>query len=694
VRVGFAGHYKVGLWTPVEVSLRGGSPDVSGKVSLTVPDGDGVPSRVSLPVARGETSVVLYARFGRVNSEMTVEYDYRGEEGPVAGRVFKTSEVADDAHFRPAIAAGQKMIVSVGVDPLGVEGLVELTRRETGEQVIAVRLEDCSQLPAQWYGYEGVDTLVLSTSEPEIFTDLKPDGARIAALAEWIRMGGRLVLCIGSRAEEVLSDEAPVRQFAPGRLQEMVPLGSTQTRSLESYAASSTAIPPPGIRVPHLADVEGVVEAREGSLPLVVRRAWGFGQIVFLATDLDRPPVSEWKDRSLLVGRLLDFPTGRAEEAEDGSAMMHYGFNDLSGQLRSALDQFAGLRLVPFWAVAAMVFVYILLIGPVDYFFLRKVVGRMQWTWVTFPSIVLVVCLAAWGLAYYLKGNELRANQVDLVDVDAASGYVRGTSWANVFSPRTESYDLSLRPKPLDTPPAPNARVLFSWMGLPGSFLGGMNPKASNPTLWSEPYEFSPQLYALEGVPIQIWSTKSFTARWYAQTRVCPKADLVVEGQIVSGRITNTLSFPLADCLLAHGQYAYQLGSLLPGQSARIETRIRSSLKTLLTQRRFVEDVETGTHREVATAYDRSSVDVPYIVRTMMFFQAAGGRTYTGLSNGYQGFVDTSILLKTDRAILVARGPDRHHGAELLRDGELITEQADRHVVFYRFAFPVESSGE
>ena len=50
-------------------------------------------------------------------------------------------------------------------------------------------------------------------------------------------------------------------------------------------------------------------------------------------------------------------------------------------------------------------------------------------------------------LAYALKGSELRVNQVDLVDFDAATGLVRGTSWVNLFSPASEAYDLSLDPR-------------------------------------------------------------------------------------------------------------------------------------------------------------------------------------------------------------------------------------------------------
>ena len=78
-------------------------------------------------------------------------------------------------------------------------------------------------------------------------------------------------------------------------------------------------------------------------------------------------------------------------------------------------------------------------------------------------------------------------------------------------------------------------------------------------------------------------------------------------------------------------------------------------------------------HQE-ATPYDQSSIDVPYILRAMMFFDQAGGPQYTGLSNDYQRFVDLTALLKANRAILVAQAPQgpqtvpRH--AELLRDGQ------------------------
>ncbi len=283
----------------------------------------------------------------------------------------------------------------------------------------------------------------------------------------------------------------------------------------------------------------------------MVRTARGFGQVRFLAGELDEPPLAGWTDRPLLAAKLLDLPVAQAEESRKSSAMMHHGYSDMSGQMRSALDQFAGVRLAPFWLVAGLIVVYILLIGPGDYFFLRKYVGRMEWTWLTFVLVVVLASLGAYLLAHQLKGDQTRVNQINLVDVDAESGRMRGAAWMNVFSPRTELFDLSVRPRATD------ARSLMAWLGLPGSGLGGMDPRAAGPLLWTEGFRYGDDLDALLGVPIQIWSSKSLTARWEVPVATCPAADLTATGRLPSGTITNTLGIPLRKFLLPYDQSAY-----------------------------------------------------------------------------------------------------------------------------------------
>jgi hypothetical protein len=698
VRVGIGDRYKAGLWTQVEVTVLGGSESLTGELSAIVPDGDGVPGCVIKPcqvLAGSPTCVRLITRFGRVDSELRADLRVNGRV--VASRVFDTAFQADGEHFLAAIEF-QKLIVTVGPTSLGVEEAGKLGGLDTEFRPVGARVSDVERLPTQWCGYEGVDAVILSTSDPGIYRKLAGNNARVEALDQWVRMGGRLVLCVGSQAEEILADGAALRRFVPGRFEKKM-AQLRQTGAIETYCGSRlSATEAVGervvMRVPQLVDVEGVIEAADGRLPLVVRTARGFGQVIFVAADLDQLPFRKWTDRPMLVARLLDMPSTRVEEPKDNASMMHQGYRDLSGQLRSALDRFTGVRLVPFWLVAGLIVVYIILIGPGDYFFLRKVVGRMEWTWLTFPAIVVLVCVGAYLLAYRLKGDQLRVNQIDLVDIDSASGQMRGTTWLNVFSPRMESFNFKVEPLRPEGGVAPNAHSWTAWLGLPGSALGGMNPHAGGGLLWTDQFLYAKDLDELRGVPIQVWSTKSLTARWEGATTACPVADLTEADPVVVGTITNTLPFPLRNCILAYRGSAYDVGTLAAGQAFRLEpTAKRSELKTLLTGQRQVR-VEGEKWQNETTPYDQSSTDLAYILRMMMFHEAAGGRRYTRLWNDYQDFVDLSELLKADRAILVAQTPiaasEGHQGGELLRDGRPLTSSKDQHETIYRFVFPVK----
>lgn len=705
VRVGLADQYKLGCWTPVEVFLRGADQPHTGRVVVVVPDGDNVPTQFITPAERPcqvlpgvETSVVVYVRFGQLDATMTVEFHSEGRQ--LIQREFETGLQGDDRFIPSPLLSTQELILVVGGSTLGLEDIARPVDLQPEASRVVVTCDDVGQLPTRWYGYEGVDALVLCTHNPELYRALRADGARVMALERWVRSGGRLLLSAGSAADEILDDQSPLARFAPGELQEIVNL--RQTGGLETYGGGNAPVPRQSgrsdLRVARLRQPEGVVEADEAGLPLVIRTAKSFGQVIFVALDLELAPLNRWADRGLLVARALQLPTKAGEEAEQTSAVMHYGYEDMLGQLRSALDQFTGVRLVPFSLVAILIVIYILLIGPGDYFFLRKVVRRMELTWVTFPTIVVLVSVGAYFLAYQLKGHQTRIHQVDVVDVDLVEGHVRGTTWLNLFSPRTSAYRIGFEPQ------LPNGRSpdevdqYTAWLGLPGEALGGMNPRTVNPSLWRREYAFAPDLRTMLGVPVQVWSTKSLTTRWLARTDPPLEVELEQEVDILRGTIINTLDYPLRKCLLAYQRWVYDIGDLVPGEAKTIgELTKRSELDTLLTGRRLIFDDDKEKYHQESTPYDQSSLDVQYIVRTMMFYEAAGGQRYTGLLNRYQGFIDLSDLLEADRAILVgltppidAEAPTAHRGSVLICNDRPMAAADDQYTGIFRFVMPIK----
>ena len=114
----------------------------------------------------------------------------------------------------------------------------------------------------------------------------------------------------------------------------------------------------------------GVPLAASSVTPLVLRGPYGFGRVTVVGLDVDQKPFAAWEDKKLYWDKVLDL-RGRGIEA-DSMVSGRSGATELSTALNASLQRFPGVRLVPFGWVAFFVFLYILLIGPGDYFFLKQ----------------------------------------------------------------------------------------------------------------------------------------------------------------------------------------------------------------------------------------------------------------------------------------------------------------------------------
>ena len=336
VRAGLAGRSKVGFWTPFTVELQAGGSEVRGHVEIVLPDGDGVPSRVRAPAGDdglvlrpGERrQVPLYAKLGQLSSELTVAF--RGSAGLLATRRFRTQAPGPLAGVLPSSATLFVVVSGEAPDPA----------RPWMRGGKLAHVSQLDELPRDWWGYAGIDALILATGDEAIASQLAAAGPQLAAIDQWVRMGGRLILSVGRHAERLLADGAPLAPLVPGRLEAMVPL--RQSTALETFADTLEPVSADArfeLLVPKLADARGQVEAFAGSgprdLPLVVRAPHGFGEVVFVAFDLDRPPIANWKARPQLFEKLLRRPKGPDDEERDTlGEVTTLGFVDLSGQLR------------------------------------------------------------------------------------------------------------------------------------------------------------------------------------------------------------------------------------------------------------------------------------------------------------------------------------------------------------------------
>jgi len=484
---------------------------------------------------------------------------------------------------------------------------------------------------------------------------------------------------------------APILPAVPTGQQRVNDLGA-----IESFASGSTKPISPGrepTMVTTLEEIEergGKVLSRAVGAPLVVRGSHGFGRVTLIALDVDQRPFSNWEDRGLFwvraigLRRTLADGSGAAAAMPGGPGRIYQtGVHDLSTKLRQALEQFQGVKLISFGWVAFFIFLYILLIGPGDYLFLKKVVKRMELTWITFPLIVVTVSLLAYYAAYVVKGDVLRVNKVDIVDVVQGPGpdnavpggsLVRGSSFVDIFSPQNRDYTVSVVPLALDRDPPPldkkgaeaprppaGTDVRVSWFGVPEPGFGGMGNR-SQMSFSNGGYSYLPAggAESLAGVRIPIWSTKCLTARWFGPGPSSPliESDLRPVGpDRLEGAVTNRTGVPLHDAVLAFNRQIYLLGTIEPGASVRVALsqdralagHIRDKLKNYL---------NPDPYYNYRVNQNQDRINRPDLMLGLMFHDIVAStatETNTMVTSNALSDLDLSGLLQIDRPMLVAR---------------------------------------
>jgi hypothetical protein len=601
---------RFGAWTPVFVSLEVLGPvteqahllietpdaDETGTVLLVPLDLAGVAPGTKLSAA--ERGAIGYIRPASLSGEVTVTV--QGSDGGAISEPFRAR-----LHPREPLVYA---VLAIGGAPANFE-LPRPAAGDTGPlragRVELAHVTGFDQLPDQWFGYDGIDLVLLNTGTApgDLLIRLFSSDRKREALFEWVRRGGRLVISVGSKAAEVaklthLGSVLPyaINPAAPTRTEDVIALywsagtGAANTVSgplgakggapfvlanlvPQKDKAARVVIPPPSRVV-------------EDPQPVAAQSAFGLGRITVIGFDLDGEPFASFTKRPEFWDWVLrDCGSPRASAGGDGKprppGALTEDEDEAAVAIRQHNDTFEGVAVVSFGWIAMLIALYILLIGPVEYYFLKRVLGRLELTWVTFPIIVLTVSAAAYISADAVKGRDLRVNKLDVVDVDPASGRVYGTTWFTVFSPKIDKYTIGVTPG--------DGWKFGGGDGTTVNWLGA--PRGGRPGIVRRKYAVHADgtnvADVLEGVPIQVWSTKAFSASWSAPAVVTvnmrPKSEpfALVSSDIVHppgdrskviGTFTHDLPVPvLTDCVVFYAGTAYTL----PGRTIVRGERVR-----------------------------------------------------------------------------------------------------------------------
>jgi len=449
------------------------------------------------------------------------------------------------------------------------------------------------QFPDQSLALEGLGTLYLNSEKA---LELKVN--QVNALLAWVHGGGHLVVA-PEQAQDIeslkwLRGLLPVTlgeirtNRSQGVLHEWLRSGA-DLRSSRSFNPAPGASRTPGRPAPTASgadpytalqpdpafelaefpafstvvnDGEAVVSL--GGAPLVVTAPRGRGQVTVLAFSPEREPFKSWKNRSWFWARLFKLPGDTLDEP----TQFFYGGWSVDSLIGAMIDSRQVRKLPVEWLLALLV-VYLLVIGPIDHWWLKKI-NRQMLTWITFPIYVVAFSLLIYFIGYKLRAGETEWNELHLVDVLPRAGDVelRGRTYASLYSSVNARYRLAG-----DQP----------FAALRGEFLG---PSGGGQESSRVEAEIVANSFRAE-VEVPVWTSLLYVSDWTEPAAAPLTLDIQEESGSIRVTLRNGLSHALPSLHLVFRGQIYELGGLDAGatKTAQVQRSTGQALEQYV--RRF-----------------------------------------------------------------------------------------------------------
>lgn len=364
-------------------------------------------------------------------------------------------------------------------------GALNARPNAANEATAVISIPDNEQLPDRWEGWRPFEAVVWTDLEP----DLRP--SQEAALVEWIRRGGHLVIILPDAGNPWnlgagdTSSRSTLASLFPDRprrddqvpLQQLMPdlVKSTETK------AGTRTVP---LRV--FRDLRGSWDSTSGDWQSVhamddgrvytIQRPVGHGHLTMIGLDLASEPITSLglqltaetnrtvsgvpeADRfwNRILGRRADTPHAKALAAMEQVKFLNKsnpsGLLSIEDSLVAepiAMSERAGRGLL----LAFVLFlVYWLVAIPGTWYVLGRRDLR-EWSWLVFLGFGIVFTFVAWGIVEVMQDRSLRIQHLTVLDHVQGEPEQRAVSWLSLYTPGYIDRELELEPEvEIQSPP-------------------------------------------------------------------------------------------------------------------------------------------------------------------------------------------------------------------------------------------------
>jgi hypothetical protein len=581
---GWDGCYRPMEWMPVEVGISsnltepfGGSLVVSGPQDsqnrlhivhpfvLTPNVALSVPLVTKMSFGIGKCSVTIRDEQGQTRSDQAIElWDPSGKSRML--QVVRDPDVLIGVMGQPLFS-----VLRLSQDTVAASS--------RGPGKVFVGHKTYRAIPWDWTGFVSLDLLILYNPD---WTQLRPE--QIRAVCDWVSNGGTLLLILGSHPLPADSPLLEIMPFSVGRPRQTTISEQVLARwELDSGSAETVTAWPLSLKPSAL-----LMNPSESSSDLFGVGLAGFGRIAVLAFDPSQLSSGQaarsaafWTNR--IAACLSDQPAseraadratpagaGRrtiilSEKASEGSNTRpdHFYKTGVSQSFANHILEYQydlkQMRPLSIWWVILILASMAVLLGPVDYFVLKRL-DRLPLTWLTSIGWIAIFTVGAYYGVQALRGGRMQVRAVSVLDSIAGGPTGWATHYLGIFAPKSDDYQLE------------GLAARQWWSGL----------AAGTDEIYAQQGGFvTRQIYCQQidgtnlpfSVPINIWTVQSLVGE--APSADMPfKATVERAGDTATVEITNSSEGPIRAGFVLFEDAYIEIPAMAAGRTMRLEQPI------------------------------------------------------------------------------------------------------------------------
>jgi hypothetical protein len=301
---------------------------------------------------------------------------------------------------------------------------------------------------------------------------------------------------------------------------------------------------------------DGSVLIGTENAPLAIQAMRGRGQVTVLLFSPELEPFRSWKNRNWFWAKLGDVPLEWLANAN----VQNSGSGSLDAVFGAMVDS-KQIRKLPVGWLLLLLLAYLIVIGPLDQYWLKKI-NKQMLTWVTFPTYVVLFSLLIYFIGYRLRSGEMEWNELHVVDVTPHGDRsdLRGRVYCSAYSPANARYAV-----------ASDA----GYSTLRGE-VGQAGAETSKASVEQRGNGFAAQL------TVPVWTSQLFVNDWWKQS-VTPLNFTVTErGDRFDVKIENPLGKKIPQARLIVDGRLYELGDVTKGATKQIYRASGNLLQTFV----------------------------------------------------------------------------------------------------------------